>query len=123
MSIFENINSDSVEKAVDIKPTFPLPKMDDEPVSYIIAGTPFEIETPNSKYNKTANKMPVKLGELDGEIFIPPSLEFQIAVSMKKLELKPTIKNFEKIIGKTITVWMTQDEVTGNDYYNCQISD
>jgi len=122
IAIFENVDKESVKKAVDVKPTFQLPKLNDDPMAYIIDGEPYEIETPNSKYNKTANKLPVMFNGITGEIFIPASLEFQIAVAMQKLDINPTPKNFGKIIGMELRVWMNLDESTGNSYYNAQIT-
>lgn len=118
---FENVNDESVSKAVNVKPTFQLPKIDDEPMVYVINGTPFEIETPNSKFNKTAWKMPVCFNEIEGEIFIPDSLKFQIAVAMKQMKLEFSTKNLTKIVGKSIRIWKSASNVDGNEYYNCQI--
>lgn len=118
---FDNVKDESVEKAQEVKITFQLPKLDDQPVEYIIDGVPYEIDTPESPYNKKAWKLPVKNMGIDGEIFVNDSLIFQIAVAMKKLDIKYSEKNFSKIIGYKMTIWMSKSVTSDNKYYNCQI--
>ncbi|GAH41196.1 unnamed protein product [marine sediment metagenome] len=122
MSFFKDVKSESVENAVDVKPTFALPKVEDSPMDYKILGIPFEIETPKSKYNKTAWKLPVSFMGIEGEIFANDSLKFQIAVEMKKLGIAFSEKNLSKLVGMDIKIWMTKG-TDDNNYFNCQISE
>lgn len=123
MALFEGVKEESVNNAVDVKPTFQLPKVDDMPMEYIIDGVPFEFDTPKNKFNKTAWKIPVLFNGIQGEIFMGKSLEFQIAVAMKKLDIPAKAKNMDKLNGMTIKIWMTHSESDNNDYYNCTITD
>ena len=119
---FDGVKKESVENAIDVKITFQLPKSDDAPMDYIITDIPYEFETPNSKYNKTAWKLPVQFQDINGEIYVSDSLKFQIAVAMKNLGMDYSEKNLKKLIGHEIKIWMAKG-TDDNNYYHCQISE
>jgi len=114
---FDDVEKETVDKGVEIPTTFQLPKLDEGSIEYEIIGEPFNIDTPESKYNKTASKLPVSLMGVKGEIFLPKSLKTNIAVSLEKME-----KDFTKakLNGMFITVWM-QSGNDGFNYYHCSL--
>lgn len=114
---FDDVDDDVVEKCSEIPTTFPLPKVDDEPIEYLILDEPFSIETPNSRYNKTAIKIPVSISGVEGEIFVPKSLKTNIAISLDKLGMD---FRKSKLSGMILKIWMSKGN-DGFEYYHCTI--
>ena len=119
---FDDIEPESVEKATEFPPTFPLPKVGDGKMSYVIRGNPYLIDTPNSRFNKTAIKMPVSINGIDGEIFVPKSLATNIAIALKRIGYEFDSPKLD-MEGMEITIWMESDTNTGFQYYHCIIEE
>ena len=111
----KDISPESVEKCKDVPTTFQLPNLNDSPIEYEFVGEPFEIDTPDSDYNKTSFKVSVKTNGVIGEIFLPKSLRQNIAVAFEKLELDYTKAKWS---GMIISVWLEAGE-KGFKYYHC----
>lgn len=109
-----DLNPESVENASEIPPTFPMPALGEEMV-FVVDGEPYVIETPQSKYNKTAVKLAVKTGEgnIPGEIFLGKSLKFNYKTQLRRNGITP-----KEAIGMHLRVRHIEGE-DGNEYYNC----
>lgn len=124
MDFFKDIKEESVINAQEVKITIDLPKEENEILELIIDSIPFEIETPNSQYGDKAWQMGVKNSHgIEANIFIPDGLIFHIAVAMKKMDLKYSDKNMEKLIGKTLIIWRSFSNKDKVLYYACSIKE
>lgn len=115
--MFKDVSDETIEKCVEIPTTFALPKLDDAPIDYLILDEPFQIDTPNSKFDDTAFKMKVETNGVEGEIFVPKSLITNIAIGLAKLGMS---YKKAKMKGLEMRVWM-QSGNDGFSYYHCTL--
>jgi len=114
---YSDVDKEGVEKGKAILPNFDLPNVGEEPKEFLILEEPYNIDTPNSNFNKTMTKVKVEYLSSIGEIILPKSLKHSICVGLEQMG-----KDFTNSDLKGITILVKQTK--GNDgynYYNCLV--
>lgn len=118
-SVFDTVDEEKLENALEMPVTFPLPKPDEGKHDYDAIGEPYVIATPNSPYGDSMTKLPVKNASgVEGEIIIGNSLAFNMK---KQFVIHGLDMKKDGFKGRTFRIWSKKDAKTGFTYYHAEI--